>query len=376
VHIDAISVREIRLRLKAPFETSFGILQKRRILLVEVKSDGATGWGEVTAVEGPFYNSETTDTAWIILRDFIIPLVLGKEVASATEIPTLVAPVRGHEMAKAAVENAIWDLEAQQKKLPLAVVLGGRMEEIACGVSIGINRTVDALVRSVETELAAGYQRIKIKIKPGNDQKPVRTLRQHFPNIKLMVDANSAYGLRDIAHLREFDEYDLMMIEQPLAWDDFYQHAHLQTELQTPICLDESIHNLGHTEAAIAMKSCRVLNIKLGRVGGHTEARRIEEFCRQNQIPVWCGGMLESGIGRAHNIAMSALPGFILPGDVSASQRYWDEDIIEPEVEVTQQGTIQVPTSPGLGYQVARKRVDSLTERQETFTANPTVTVM
>ncbi len=376
MHIDAISVREIRLRLKAPFETSFGILQKRRILLVEVKSDGATGWGEVTAVEGPFYNSETTDTAWIILRDFIIPLVLGKEVTSATEIPTLVAPVRGHEMAKAAVENAIWDLEAQQKKLPLAVVLGGRMEEIACGVSIGINRTVDALVRSVEAELAAGYQRIKIKIKPGNDQKPVRTLRQHFPNIRLMVDANSAYGLRDIAHLREFDEYDLMMIEQPLAWDDFYQHAHLQAKLQTPICLDESIHNLGHTEAAIAMKSCRILNIKLGRVGGHTEARRIEEFCRQNQIPVWCGGMLESGIGRAHNIAMSALPGFILPGDVSASQRYWDEDIIEPEVEVTQQGTIQVPTSPGLGYQVARKRVDSLTERQETFTANPTVSVM
>ena len=376
MHIDAISVREIRLRLKAPFETSFGILQKRRILLVEVKSDGATGWGEVTAVEGPFYNSETTDTAWIILRDFIIPLVLGKEVASATEIPTLVAPVRGHEMAKAAVENAIWDLEAQQKKLPLAVVLGGRMEEIACGVSIGINRTVDALVRSVATELAAGYQRIKIKIKPGNDQKPVRTLRQHFPNIKLMVDANSAYGLSDIAHLREFDEYDLMMIEQPLAWDDFYQHAHLQAKLQTPICLDESIHNLSHTEAAIAMKSCRILNIKLGRVGGHTEARRIEEFCRQNQIPVWCGGMLESGIGRAHNIAMSALPGFILPGDVSASQRYWDEDIIEPEVEVTQQGTIQVPTSPGLGYQVARRRIDSLTERQETFTANPTVTVM
>jgi len=376
VHIDAISVREIRLRLKAPFETSFGILQKRRILLVEVKSDGATGWGEVTAVEGPFYNSETTDTAWIILRDFIIPLVLGKEVASATEIPTLVAPVRGHEMAKAAVENAIWDLEAQQKKLPLAVVLGGRMEEIACGVSIGINRTVDALVRSVEKELAAGYQRIKIKIKPGNDREPVRTLRQHFPNIRLMVDANSAYCLSDVAHLREFDDYDLMMIEQPLAWDDFYQHAQLQAKLQTPICLDESIHNLDHTEAAIAMKSCRVLNIKLGRVGGHTEARRIEEFCRQNRIPVWCGGMLESGIGRAHNIAMSALPGFILPGDVSASQRYWDEDIIEPEVEVTQQGTIQVPTSPGLGYQVARKRVDSLTERQETFTANPTVAVM
>jgi o-succinylbenzoate synthase len=342
---------------------------------VEVKSDGATGWGEVTAVEGPFYNSETTDTAWIILRDFIIPLLLGKEVTSATEIPTLVAPVRGHEMAKAAVENAIWDLEAQQKNLPLAAILGGQMEEVACGVSIGINRTVDALVRSVEKELVAGYQRIKIKIKPGNDQEPVRTLRQHFPNIRLMVDANSAYALSDVAHLREFDDYDLMMIEQPLAWDDFYQHAQLQANLQTPICLDESIHNLDHTEAAIAMKSCRVLNIKLGRVGGHTEARRIEDFCRRNQIPVWCGGMLESGIGRAHNIAMSALPGFILPGDVSASQRYWDEDIIQPEVEVTKQGTIQVPTSPGLGYEVARKRVDSLTERQETFTTHRTVTV-
>jgi len=376
VHIDAISVREIRLRLKMPFETSFGILEKRRILLVEVKSDGASGWGEVTAVEGPFYNSETTDTAWIILRDFIVPLVLGRDLGSPTEVPALLAAVRGHEMAKAAVENAIWDLEAQQEGISLAALLGGRQEEIACGVSIGINRTIDALVSSVGKELAAGYQRIKIKIKPGNDQEPVQILRRHFPNIKLMVDANSAYTLNHISHLRKFDDYDLMMIEQPLAWDDFYQHAQLQSQLQTPICLDESIHNLDHTEAAITMKSCRILNIKLGRVGGHTEAKKIEEFCRRHAAPVWCGGMLESGIGRAHNIAMSTLPGFILPGDVSASQRYWDEDIIEPEVEITNRGTIQVPTSPGLGYQVMRKRVDSVTERQETFTANSTVAVV
>lgn len=376
MRIDSISVREIRLRLKSPFETSFGILHHRRILLVEAKSDGSTGWGEVTAVEGPFYNSETTDTAWIILRDFLIPLILGKDLTSATEVPSLLAPVRGHEMAKAAVENAIWDLEAQQRGVPLSGLLGGQMEEIACGVSIGINRTVDDLVRSVEKELAAGYQRIKIKIKPGKDEEPVQTLRRHFPGIKLMVDANSAYSLSDAAHLQKFDDYDLMMIEQPLAWDDFYQHAQLQVKLKTPICLDESIHHLDHTEAAIAMQSCRVLNIKLGRVGGHTEARKIEGFCRRHGVPVWCGGMLESGIGRAHNIAMSTLPGFVLPGDVSASQRYWDEDIIEPEVEVTKHGTIQVSTSPGLGYHVTRKRVDSLTERQETFTVNNTVAVM
>ena len=376
MRIDAISVREIRLRLKTPFETSFGVLDKRRILLVEAKSEGATGWGEVTAVEGPFYNAETTDTAWITLRDFIIPLIVGKNLASATAVPGLITVVRGHEMAKAAVENAIWDLEAQWRGIPLSRLLGGRMAEIACGVSIGINRKPGALVGAVEKELAAGYQRIKIKIKPGSDEEPIRTLRGHFPNIKLMVDANSAYSLNDAPHLQRFDDYDLMMIEQPLAWDDFYQHAQLQAQLRTPVCLDESIHNLDQSAAAIAMKSCRILNIKLGRVGGHTEARKIEDFCKRHGIPVWCGGMLESGVGRAHNIAMSTLPGFVLPGDVSASQRYWDEDIIEPEVEVTKQGTIKVPTSPGLGYRVTTKRVDALTERQETFTADPTVAVM
>lgn len=376
MRIDSISIREIRLRLKTPFEASFGKLHERRIILVEVNSEGGTGWGEVTALEGPFYNSETTDTAWIVLRDYLAPLAFAGDVNSAIDIPDLLSSIRGHEMAKAALENAIWDLEAQQKGVPLARLLGGAMSEIPCGVSIGIRQQVDSLVATVERELAAGYQRIKIKIKPGNDVEPVRELRKHFPGVKMMVDANSAYSRSDADHLRHFDNYDLMMIEQPLEWDDFFQHAELQAKLKTPICLDESIHNLHQTEAALALKSCRVLNVKLGRVGGHTEARKIQAYCADHAIPVWSGGMLESGIGRAHNIAMSTLPGFVLPGDVSASQRYWDADIIEPEVEVTSHGTIEVPESPGLGYKVLQNRIEKLTVRRETFRATPTAVVM
>jgi o-succinylbenzoate synthase len=375
VRIDAISIREIRLRLKTPFETSFGKMQERRIILVQVRSDDVTGWGEVTALEGPFYNSETTDTAWILLRDFLAPLVLRAELQSPTDVPDLLSPIRGHEMAKAALENAIWDLDAQRKAVPLSQLLGGTRTEIPCGVSIGIRQNIASLVDSVERELAAGYQRIKIKIKPGSDLQPVRELRRHFPKANLMVDANSAYSPEDAEHLRQFDDYDLMMIEQPLEWDDFFQHAHLQAKLKTPICLDESIHNLHQTKAAISLKSCRVLNLKLGRVGGHTAARNIQDYCCDHGIPVWCGGMLESGIGRAHNIAMSTLPGFVLPGDVSASQRYWDADIIEPEVEVTSRGTIEVPAGPGIGYTVLQDRVDQLTVRQETYRATSTVSV-
>jgi O-succinylbenzoate synthase len=376
VRIETISIREIRLRLKAPFETSFGKLQERRIILVEVNSEGSTGWGEVTALEGPFYNSETTDTAWIVLRDFLAPLLLGNELQAAVDVPNLLLAVRGHEMAKAAIENAIWDLEAQQRGVSLARLLGGTLNEIPCGVSIGIRRDIDGLISSVERELAAGYQRIKIKIKPGNDLEPVRHLRRHFPTLKLMVDANSAYSQSDAEHLRRFDEYDLMMIEQPLEWDDFFQHAQLQSKLKTPICLDESIHNLHQAEAAISLKSCRILNIKLGRVGGHSEARRIQSYCLDHGVPVWSGGMLESGIGRAHNIAMSSLPGFVLPGDVSASQRYWDADIIEPEVEVTSRGTIEVPKSAGIGYKVLQSRIERLTVRHETYRATASVSVM
>jgi o-succinylbenzoate synthase len=367
--IEALTLREIHVRLKSSFETSFGIMWQRRILLVEACSDGLSGWGEVTAGEGPFYNSETTDTAWSVFCDFLAPLALGGEISTPTDVPVLLSAIRGHEMAKAAMENALWDIESQRRAMPLARLLGGTAREIPCGVSLGIQNSPEALLPIIERELAAGYQRIKIKIKPGKDLEFIAAVRKRFPAVKLMVDANSAYHLQQAAHLKEFDAYDLMMIEQPLAWDDIFDHAKLQAQMRTPICLDESIHNAHHASAAIDLKACRIINLKLGRVGGHTEARHVEEVCRNRSVPVWCGGMLETGIGRAHNIAMASLPGFVLPGDVSASQRYWQEDIIEPEVEVTARGTIDVPTQPGLGYTVRRKRIEQLTVRQQVFLA-------
>jgi O-succinylbenzoate synthase len=281
------------------------------------------------------------------------------------------APVRGHEMAKAALENALWDIEAQQKAVPLACLLGATRSEIPCGVSIGIQGSIPALLSRIGTELLDGYQRVKIKIKPGNDLNLVQAIRRQYPEIRLMVDANSAYSLADSYRLLALDSFNLMMIEQPLAWDDIYEHAILQAQLRTPICLDECIHNAGHAKAAIGLHACGVINIKLGRVGGHSGARRVHDVCVQSSIPVWCGGMLESGIGRAHNIAMSGLPGFVLPGDVSASRRYWQEDIIEPEVEVTSSGTIDLPTAAGLGFTVRRSRIEQLTVRKETQSATP-----
>ena len=368
--IDAITLREIQMPLLSPFETSFGVTKERRIVLVELRTGGVTGWGEVTAGEGPFYNPETTDTCWSVIRDFLVPLILGKEVAAAAEVPELFAPVRGHEMARAAVENALWDAEAQLKEQPLWKLLGGTQQEIPCGVSIGLQPSAEFLLGKVDQELRAGYQRVKIKIKPGRDLDLVTALRQVYPQLKLMVDANSAYRLEDAGRLKALDDFYLMMIEQPLHWDDIHDHAKLQAQLQTSICLDESIHHARHARTAIELRACGIINIKLGRVGGHSEARRVEQVCRERSIPVWCGGMLEAGIGRAHNIAMSTLPGFVLPGDVSASKRYWAEDIIEPEVEVTPQGTIRVPQTPGIGYAVRRDRIDKLTVRQENWKAS------
>lgn len=368
--LEALTLREVRMRLRAPFETSFGVTQERRIVLVEAVADGLSGWGEITAGEGPFYSYETTETAWHVVRDFIVPLLLGKTLASAAEVPAALAPIRGHNMAKAGVECALWDIEAQQKSVPLARLLGGDYEEIACGVSIGIQESVPALLAKIETELTAGYQRIKIKIKPGWDVDVVRAVRQQFPSTKLMVDANSAYRLEQAGHLKQLDDFYLMMIEQPLHWDDIVQHARLQAQLQTPVCLDESIHSADDARAALALRACQVVNCKLGRLGGHVELRQVHDVCRAASIPVWCGGMLESGVGRAHNVALSTLPGFVLPGDVSASRRYWDQDIIEPEVEVTSQGTIRVPTVPGLGYAVQRDRVERLTARRESWKAS------
>jgi o-succinylbenzoate synthase len=365
--IEALTLREIHIRLKNSFETSFGKIWERRILLVEASSDGLTGWGEVTAGEGPFYNPETTDTSWSIFCNFVAPLAVGKNIDAPEDLPALLEPIRGHEMTKAALENALWDIESQRRGLPLAALLGGTAREIPCGVSLGIQSEPEALLAMIEKEIAAGYQRIKMKIKPGKDLEFTAAVRKRFPTLKLMVDANSAYRLTEAAHLKEFDAYGLMMIEQPLAWDDILDHAKLQAQLRTPICLDESIHNARHAAAAIELRACRIINVKLGRVGGHSEARRLQELCFQRSVPVWCGGMLETGIGRAHNIAMSSLPGFTLPGDVSASRRYWDEDIIEPEVEVTPKGTIVVPTTPGLGYSVRRNRIEQLTVRQQMF---------
>lgn len=375
MRIDRLDIREIHLSLKKPFETSFGTIQHRRIVLVEAHCEGVTGWGELTVENGPFYNSECVDAAWIIFSQFVAPLLVGKEINSPSDVRAVLSGIRGHEMTKAAVENALWDVEAQQKNVPLARLLGGTREEIASGVSLGIRASIDELLGAIELELDAGYQRIKIKIKPGKDVEVTDAVRRRFPEIQLMVDANSAYRLTDLDLLKRLDDYGLMMIEQPLQWDEIFEHSKLQSQLATPICLDECIHNLRNARAAIETGACRVLNIKLGRVGGHTEAREIQEYCRKRSVPAWCGGMLESGIGRAHNIAMSALPGFVLPGDISASQRYWHEDVIDPEVEITAEGMIRVPSAPGLGYRVRQNRIDQLTVRKKSFGARTIVPV-
>jgi O-succinylbenzoate synthase len=353
------------MKLVAPFETSMDRTVSRRIVLVQADVDGVIGWAECVAGDAPYYSPETVDTAWLVLRNFLWPMIKGKEFDSAGEVWELLARVRGHNMAKAALESAVWEAEAKQKGVSLAKLLGGVREEIACGVSIGIKETLDELVAAVKKELAAGYQRIKIKIRPGYDLEPVRRLRQEFPRIKLMVDANSAYTLKDWALLKQLEGFYLMMIEQPLGWDDLYSHVEMQKQLDTPICLDECIHGEEQARAAIELGACKIINIKLGRVGGHTVARRIHDLCEKHGIPVWCGGMLESGIGRAHNIALSTLPNFTLPGDVTASKRYWEEDIILPEVTVSPQGTIRVPSGPGIGYEPRVDLIDKLTLRKE-----------
>jgi o-succinylbenzoate synthase len=365
MRVQEMTLREVRMKLVTPFETSNMVTEQRRIVLVEARVDGVTGWGECVAGEGPGYSPETTETAWHILRDHVWPLIRGTKFQNAAEVSDLLEPVRGHNMAKGALEAAIWDAEAKQKGIPLWKLLGGVREEIASGVSIGIKESLDELASAVKKELAAGYQRIKIKIKPGKDVEQVGRIRQDFPRIKLMVDANSAYRASDWPLLKQLDGYNLMMIEQPLGWDDLYSHAELQKKLQTPICLDECIHSIEHAEAAVALGACKIINIKLGRVGGYTVAKKIHDLCQANRIPVWCGGMLESGIGRAHNIALSTLPNFILPGDVTASRRYWSEDVIEPEVNVSAQGTIRVPGGPGIGFTPRVDRIEALTARKE-----------
>ena len=365
--ISRITLREIRMPLVHFFETSFGRTTERRMILVEAEGEGAAGWGEVTAGENPFYNEEWTDAAWLILRNYAAPRVLGREIRNACEVSGLTAHIRGHQMARAGLEVAVWDLEARLENRPLWRHIGGTRTEIACGVSIGIQDSIEQLLEKIARELEAGYQRIKIKIKPGWDVEVVRAVRERFPKIKLMADANSAYRLSDAPRLKELDQFYLMMIEQPLAHDDIIDHAKLQAKLDTPICLDECIRNAHMAEQAIEMRACGIINIKLGRVGGFTEARRVHDVCREQGIPVWCGGMLESGIGRSHNIALSTLDNFVLPGDVSASRRYWGRDIIIPPVEVSPQGTIRVEDEPGLGYRLDLDYIRQITVREETL---------
>ena len=368
MRVNEITLRELSMKLVAPFQTSMDYADIRRILLVEANVNGTIGWGECVAGERPYYSPETTDTAWLILTKYLWPLLKDKDFTSAAEVWDLLSQVRGHNMAKGALEAAIWDAEAKLKNVPLWQLLGGTRTEISSGVSIGIKQSLDELAAAVNKELAAGYQRIKIKIKPGKDLGLVQRLRQDFPRIKLMVDANSAYTLKDWPLLKQLEGFYLMMIEQPLGWDDLYSHVELQKKLETPICLDECIHTEEQARAAIELGACKIINIKLGRVGGYTVARRIHDLCQQRGIPVWCGGMLESGIGRAHNIALSTLPNFTLPGDVTASKRYWEEDIIDPEVTVSPQGTIRVPLGPGIGYIPRLNRIEKLTVRTERLT--------
>jgi len=369
MRIDAINLREVRMPLVRPFETSFGVTRDRRILLVEIQSEGLSGWGECTAGERPFFSGESTDTAWQVMLNELAPMLAAESLEHGGECPRIFSSVRGNPMAKAAIENAVWDLEAQREGLPLSILLGGVRESIACGVSLGIQSSIPELLSIIERELAAGYQRIKLKCKPGWDIEVFERVRNRWPGIMLSCDANSAYRLRDEDHILSFDQFDLLMIEQPLWHDDFYFHSVLQKRLNTPICLDESIHNRRDALAAIEMESCQIINIKLGRVGGFSEAIAVHNAAMERGIPVWCGGMLESGIGRSHNIALSSLEGFSLPGDVSASSRYWAHDIIEPAVTVSAQGDIAIPDTPGRGYEVRTDLINQLTVRKETIRA-------
>ena len=369
IQVDKISLRQIRMPLVHFFETSFGRTYDRHMILVEVSAGGLSGWGEVTAGENPFYNEEWTQSAWLIVRDYAGPRVLHHKLESAADTGARTAHIRGHNMARGGLEAALWDLEARMANQPLYKHIGGgARREIPCGVSIGIQDTIEELIEKIETELAAGYQRIKLKIKPGRDVNVIGEVRRRFPTTKVMADANSAYTLQDAPLLKALDEFGLTMIEQPLAHDEIIDHAQLQAQLTTPICLDESIRSAHQAEQAIRMQAGRIINIKLGRVGGFAESKKVHDVAQAAGVPVWCGGMLEAGIGRAHNIALATLPNFVLPGDVSAGKRYWARDIIYPAVEVTPHGTIEVRDQPGFGYDLDHDFIRSITVREETLT--------
>ncbi|WP_461611743.1 o-succinylbenzoate synthase [Cytobacillus kochii] len=362
-----VKLRHLKMTMKAPFATSFGSFQDKEFILLEATDElGNTGWGESVAFEVPWYNEETIKTNWHMLEDFLIPALLNKEMTHPDEVNEIFSSIRKNNMAKSTIEGAVWDLYAKRNQITLAKALGGEKKKIEVGISIGIQKSVEDLLQLIEGYVNEGYKRMKVKIKPGWDIDVMRQVREKFPDILLMADANSAYRLSDIQHLKQLDEFNLMMIEQPLASDDIVDHAKLQAEMKTPICLDESIHSLEDTRKAVELGSCKIINIKIGRVGGLTEAKKIHDYCQEQGIAVWCGGMLESGVGRAHNVALTTLANFIMPGDTAGSSRYWEKDIITPEV-VVEDGYITVPENAGIGYAPDLAVIEKYTIMEKTY---------
>ena len=364
MRIDRIELRHTKMILVTPFVTSMGTEYDEQHIMVRVDAEGVTGWGECVAEETPFYSYETVPTAWHILNDFLIPAILGKDLANVEEAIASYSKVRGHMMAKAGLEAALYDAFAKSKRISLSKMLGGTQEKIKVGVSLGISDTVPDLLHVMEKHMKEGYQRIKIKIAPQRDLQFIEALRREYPEMLLQVDANSAYTLDHLPVFKKMDQYNLSLIEQPLSYDDIYDHAKLQREIKTDLCLDESIHSLGDTRAAIEMGSCRIINIKPGRVGGYTESIKIHDYCASMNIPVWHGGMLESGIGRAGNVALASLPNFTLPSDLSPNKKYYTEDIVEPQFTLNSDGTIIVPTGPGIGVEINMKALEKYTVRK------------
>lgn len=360
MQLESVTVRRLEMEMTTPFTTSFATQTHRDLLIVEAHADGTTGYGECVAISTPVYSEEATSTCAVALREFLIPALRGREIAHPSQVSEILRPFKRNNMAKAALEGAVWDLWARRRKQPLATSFGGVKAAVEVGLSIGIQETDAQLIGKVGAALDAGYKRVKIKIAPERDLRTLRAVRKEFPDTAITADANSAYTLDDLELFAAMDDLDLMMIEQPLAHDDIVDHRHLQSRIRTPVCLDESIHSADDARRAIELGSCRIINVKIGRVGGIAESQKIEEVCREAGIDLWCGGMLETGIGRAHNVAIASLEGFTLPGDTAPSSRYWAEDVIDPEV-VMHDGRITVPNGPGLGYRVRRDLLEELT---------------
>lgn len=366
--LDSVEIFHVSMRLRSPFQTSFGVEHDRNCLILRVDSQGESGWGECVAGEFPGYSYETAETAWHVLKDFFIPAVARVQITTPEGLRTALASFKGHPLARAGLELALWDLQGRQKNQSLRAMLGASKEKVPVGVSIGVQKDLEAMLDAVEGYLAQGYQRIKLKIKPGTDIEIVAGVRRAYPKIALQVDANSAYRIEDSPHLCLLDDFDLQLIEQPLAEDDILEHAQLQSQLETPLCLDESILSERHARLALDVGACRVINIKPGRVGGLSEAKAIHDHCTQRGIPVWCGGMLETNVGRAANVALAALPGFTLPGDISASERYYSQDIAEPGFRLNPDSTLDVPNLPGLGIEMDMKALERFTLRKTRIT--------